>query len=306
MYGASLIVDKNEMTIEWLNNIMHYQGITSGDDYRFYENEFIIEKALYQITFNMPSKYKTSLEIGRPISRFLTYYTNRNLTEDNLISELFINISKNKYYNYYKLADDMRNKKLGDTVNIPNLWFTEDNNSFSHNVYSVIGFIDLLSKFDVNEIKPILLSMNDYHNSSNPLLRAIADIMVSEIQSIRFKQITKVHDYLNRMILIVNHLMDMLNSGWMPSINQNLSGLLGLNEHEILGITELAVDNHDYNGLTSILAYKYITSIIRKKDGFYDYKNIGSYHEDELIRIILENVSMPSEFIDELIIAQAA
>lgn len=85
-----------------------------------------------------------------------------------------------------------------------------------------------------------------------------------------------------------------------------ITDLLGINEHEILGITELTVDNNDYDGLTSILAYKYITSIIHKNDGFYNYKNMGSYHEDELIRIILENVSMPSEFIDELIIAQAA
>lgn len=99
----------------------------------------------------------------------------------------------------------------------------------------------------------------------------------------------------------------MLNSGWMPSINQNLSGFLGLDdEYGILHITELTIDNNDYDGLTSILAYKYITSIIRNKDGFYNYKNMGSYYEDELIRIILENVNMPSEFIDELIISQAA
>ena len=318
MHGV--IVDKNQMTIEWLNNAMNYHGIISGDDYRFYENNFIVEKALYQITFNTPAKYKSSLEIGIPISRFLTYYTNMNLTEDTLISEF---INKNNHQDYvfayadededyvlhydlsdYILTEDLYNKKLSDMVNIPELWFTKDDNHFSHDAHSVICFIDLLSKFNVDKIKPILLSMNDYHNSSNPLLRAIADIMVSEIQSIRVKQIIKAYDYLTRMILVVNHLMDMLNSGWMPSINQNVSGLLGLNEHEILNITELTVDNHDYDGLTSILAYKYITSIISNKDGFYNYKNIGSYHEDELVRIILENVSMPSEFIDELIITQ--
>lgn len=323
MYGASLIVDKNEMTIEWLNNAMNYHGIISGDDYRFYENEFIIEKALYQITFNMPSKYKTSLKIEKPISRFLTYYTDRNLTENTMISEF---INKNNHQDYvfayadadedyalhydlsdYILTEDLYNKKLSDMVNIPELWFTKNDNHFSHDVYSVICFIDLLSKFDVDKIKPILISMNDYHNSSNPLMRAIADIMVSEIQSIRDKQITKAYDYLTRMILAANHLMDMLNSGWMPSINQNLSGFLGFDdEYGILHITELAVDNNDYNSLTHILAYKYITSIIRNKDGFYNYKNMGSYHEDELIRIILENVNMPSEFIDELIISQAA
>lgn len=312
MHGV--IVDNNQMTIGWLNNAMNYHGITSGDDYRFYENEFIIEKALYQITFNMPSKYKTSLKIEKTISRFLTYYTDRNLTENTMISEF---INKNNHQDYvfayadededyalhydlsdYILTEELYNKKLSDMVNIPELWFTKNDNHFSHDVYSVICFIDLLSGFDVDEIKPILISMNDYHNSSNPLLRAIADIMVSEIQSIRNKQITKAYEYLTRMILAVNHLIDMLNSGWMPSINQNLSGFLGLNEHEILGITELTVDNHDYNGLTSILAYKYITSIIRNKDGF------GSYHEDELVRILLENVSMPDEFIDELIISQ--
>lgn len=321
MHGV--IVDKNQMTIGWLNNAMNYHGIISGDDYRFYENNFIVEKALYQITFNMPSKYKSSLEVGNEISRFLTYYTNKNLTENTMISEF---INKNNHQDYvfayadededyalhydlsdYILTEDLYNKKLSDMVNIPELWFTKNDNHFSHDVYSVIGFIDLLSRFDVDKIKPILISMNDYHNSSNPLLRAIADIMVSEIQSIRNKQITKAYEYLTRMILAANHLIDMLNSGWMPSINQNLSGFLGLDdEYGILHITELTVDNNDYDGLTSILAYKYITSIIHKNDGFYNYKNMGSYHEDELIRIILENVNMPIEFIDELIIAQAA
>lgn len=191
MHGV--IVDKNQMTIGWLNNAMNYHGIISGDDYRFYENNFIVEKALYQITLNMPSKYKSSLEVGNKISRFLTYYTNKNLTENTMISEF---INKNNHQDYvfhydlsdYILTEDLYNKKLSDMVNIPELWFTKDDNHFSHDAHSVICFIDLLSRFDVDKIKPILISMNDYHNSSNPLLRAIADIMVSEIQ-IRNKQI---------------------------------------------------------------------------------------------------------------------
>ena len=299
------IVSKNKMTLKWLNNTIHENLMYRDND------GIIIETGLESLINNMTKNQQASKTIGVRIARFLNYFTHREFTANTPVSELFTQENKclviAKDYEFMMLDDDLNNKMLSDMVSIPYLWFTEDGCRFEMSDKATMNFINLIASYDTASMQALLTGMADYYKSGNVLIKQGALAMMNEIYDNNFSADVLYHNLTNLNMMLSN-LNNMIDDGWVPSVssarmNTIISDLIDNYDYiyQVNRIRDCVNGDGDYTLLACILAYCYVIDKWLDKHSKHDATvSIIS----DIVISVLSTVSMPSEFISEMLKAR--